>query len=81
LTSGSATGDDCWDPADRMLIRLSDALHRDCDVPDDLWSQLTEEFTDEAIIELLMLAGTYRMISYLVRGLRLPLEPGSPRFP
>ncbi len=35
---------------------------------------------DEAVIELLMLAGYYRMVSYLANGLRLPLEPGSPRF-
>ena len=33
--------------------------------------------SDEAILELLMLAGTYRTVSYLVNGLRLPLEPGA----
>jgi hypothetical protein len=27
-----------------------------------------------------MLAGTYRTVSYLVNGLRLPLEPGASRF-
>ena len=27
-----------------------------------------------------MLAGTYRTVSYLVNGLRLPLEPGARRF-
>jgi hypothetical protein len=41
---------------------------------DDCW-------TDEAILELLMLAGTYRTVSYLVNGLRLPLELGARRFP
>jgi hypothetical protein len=35
----------------------------------------------EAILELLMLAGTYRTVSYLVNGLRLPPEPGAVRFP
>jgi alkylhydroperoxidase family enzyme len=80
LTAG-APEDDCWDAADRSLIRLCDSLHRDCDVDDELWSKLAGSYSDEAMLELLMLAGTYRMISYLVNALRLPLEPGAPRFP
>ncbi|HKV20419.1 MAG TPA: carboxymuconolactone decarboxylase family protein [Mycobacterium sp.] len=80
LTVGDA-GDDCWDAADRLLIRLCDSLHRYCDVDDELWTALTEIHSDETVMELLMLAGVYRMISYLVNGLRLPLEPGAPRFP
>jgi hypothetical protein len=51
-----------------------------CTVDDDLWESLTNYYSDEAIIELLMLAGFYRMVSYLVNGLRLPLEPNTPRF-
>ena len=37
--------------------------------------------SDEAIIELLMLAGFYRTVSYLTNALRLPLETGAARFP
>ena len=33
------------------------------------------------MLELLMLAGTYRMVSYLVNSLGLPLEAGARRFP
>jgi alkylhydroperoxidase family enzyme len=80
LVSGGPE-DDCWADEDRVLIRLCDALHRDCAIDDDLWSQLTEHHCDEAILELLMLAGAYRTVSYLVNGLRLPLEPGARRFP
>jgi hypothetical protein len=32
------------------------------------------------MLELLMLAGFYRTISYLTNALRLPLEPGAARF-
>ena len=80
LVSGGAD-DGCWDDADRALIALCDALHRDCAVDDELWSRLTAAHSEEAILELLMLAGTYRTVSYLVNGLRLPLEPGARRFP
>ncbi|ULN39894.1 carboxymuconolactone decarboxylase family protein [Mycolicibacterium crocinum] len=69
-----------WSDGDRVLIRLCDSLHRSCSVDDELWESLTRYHSDEAIIELLMLAGYYRMISYLVNGLRLPLEPNAPRF-
>lgn len=79
LTTGGAD-DPCWEPGDRPLIRLCDSLHRDCDVDDELWALLTAQHTDEALIELVMLAGTYRMISYLVNALRLPLETGARRF-
>jgi hypothetical protein len=38
-------------------------------------------FADEALLELLMLAGFYTTVSYLTNALRLPLEPASTRFP
>ena len=72
--------DSCWNDGDRVLIRLCDSLHRDCTVDDELWSDLSVHHSDEAVLELLMLAGTYRTVSYLVNSLRLPLEPGARRF-
>ena len=73
--------DTCWTDADRVLIRLCDSLHDDCTVDDALWAELTAHHSDEAMLELLMLAGTYRTVSYLVNSLRLPTEPGALRFP
>jgi alkylhydroperoxidase family enzyme len=73
--------DNCWTDADRVLIRLCDSLHGDCTVDDALWAQLTAHHSDEAMLELLMLAGTYRTVSYLVNSLRLATEPGALRFP
>jgi alkylhydroperoxidase family enzyme len=73
--------DTCWNDADRLLIRLCDSLHHDCTVDDELWAELAKEHSDEALLELLMLAGAYRTVSYLVNSLRLPPEPGAARFP
>jgi alkylhydroperoxidase family enzyme len=73
--------DTCWTDADRVLIRLCDSLHGDCTVGDVLWAELTAHHSDEAMLELLMLAGAYRTVSYLVNSLRLPPEPGARRFP
>ncbi len=73
--------DSCWPDADRLLIRLCDSLHDDCTIDDALWAQLTRHHSDEALLELLMLAGAYRTVSYLVNSLRLPPEAGARRFP
>jgi alkylhydroperoxidase family enzyme len=79
LTTGGAH-DGCWTDEERMLIRLCDSLQDTCAVDDGLWADLANVHSEEAIIELLMLAGMYRTISYLVNGLRLPLEPTARRF-
>lgn len=79
LTAGSAD-DACWSPAERVLVRLCDALHRDCSIDDGLWLALRASFAEEAILELLMLAGFYRTVSYLTNALRLPLESYAARF-
>jgi alkylhydroperoxidase family enzyme len=80
LTTGGPE-DVCWDDADRILIRLCDSLQSSCTVDDGLWTELSTYHSDEAILELLMLAGTYRTVSYLVNTLRLPLEQGARTFP
>ena len=77
---GSAE-DACWHPEDRLLIRLCDALHAECDIGDALWEELRGSYGEEVILELLLLAGFYRTVSYLTRALRLPLEPYAARFP
>ena len=80
LVAGGAD-DQCWADEDRVLIRLCDELQQTSTVDDEIWAELRAHHTEEAILELLMLAGTYRTVSYLVNGLRLPLEPGARRFP
>ncbi len=65
-----------------MLIRLADELHESCDISDALWDDLRGVFSEPAIMELILLAGFYRTVSYIAKGLRLPLEPGrGRRFP
>jgi alkylhydroperoxidase family enzyme len=73
--------DGCWSPEEADLLRLCDALHRCCDVDDELWKALRARHSEEAMLELLMLAGFYRTVSYLANALRLPLEEGAARFP
>ena len=80
LVTGGAK-DPCWSGDDRRLLRLCDALHDDCTIDDPLWQELTSHFSDQAMLELLLLAGFYRTVSYLTNALRLPLEADAARFP
>jgi alkylhydroperoxidase family enzyme len=76
------TADDaCWSDADRAIIRACDALHDVCDVTDDLWASVRSVLSEEAALELLMVAGFYRTVSYVTNALRLPLEGYAKRFP
>lgn len=73
--------DPCWSAGDALLIRFCDALHADCTIEDVLWVELRGTFGEEAILELLLVAGFYRTVSYLTNALRLPHEPLAARFP
>jgi alkylhydroperoxidase family enzyme len=80
LVRGDAL-DACWKAEEALLIRLCDALHASCDIDDALWVELRAQFSEKALLELLLLAGFYRTVSYLTNGLRLPLETYAARFP
>jgi alkylhydroperoxidase family enzyme len=73
--------DPCWTGGERLLIRACDQVHASCDLDDALWADLKAALGELAIIEILMLAGFYRTVSYLTNALRLPLESYAARFP
>jgi alkylhydroperoxidase family enzyme len=76
-----APDDACWTPPERALIAFCDALHDTCDVDEALWASLAAHLGPEAMLEVLLVAGFYRTVSYLTNALRLPLEPFAPAYP
>jgi alkylhydroperoxidase family enzyme len=76
------TGEDpCWSTAERAIIRACDELNATADLTDKGWDDLREHLTEMAVVEIVMLAGFYRTVSYLTNSLRLPLESFAKRFP
>jgi alkylhydroperoxidase family enzyme len=67
--------DACWLADDKVLVRLADELHDTISVSDTLWTGLRQALSEEAILQLIMMAGYYRTVAYLANALRLPLEP------
>jgi len=71
----------CWNREEALVMRLADALHARSDVDDALWAELSSAFAEDQLIELVMLAGLYHAVSYLVNVTRVPQEAFAPNFP
>jgi alkylhydroperoxidase family enzyme len=71
----------CWSQHEQLIVRLADQLHDTSTISDSLWAELRAEFTDEQILEFILLAGFYHTVAYLTNDLRLPLESFATRFP
>ncbi len=71
----------CWAPREALLIAFCDAVNARADIDEPLWARLSEAFSEEARIELMMLAGFYRTVSLLANGLRLVPEAFAAAFP
>lgn len=74
-------GDPCWGPEDRLVLRLADQLHDTNQVDDALWRELSAHFAPAQLVELIMLAGKYHAVSYLVNAIGIQQEAFAPRFP
>jgi alkylhydroperoxidase family enzyme len=79
-TQHGEAGDPAWSADDRALVELVDQLHDTCTIDDSLWARLTSRFDDDQLLELLIIAGWYRLISYVVNAAGVELEPWAERF-
>ncbi|MFJ5228456.1 carboxymuconolactone decarboxylase family protein [Kitasatospora sp. NPDC088391] len=79
LASLAAGGpaDACWDAADRAVLEAVDELHTTFDLSDGTWADLVAATDEDAALELVLVCGWYHAVSFTVRALRLPLEPGT----
>ena len=59
---------------------MADSLHASSAVGEGLWQRLGTHFSDEQLIECLLLVGFYHAVSFVVNGLRVELEDYAPRF-
>jgi alkylhydroperoxidase family enzyme len=72
---------ECWTDAERALIATADALHERATLSDEEFTILRAHYDEAQILEILLLCGFYRTVSYLANGLKLPLEETAARFP
>jgi alkylhydroperoxidase family enzyme len=71
----------CWPAEEQALLALVDDLVDRRTIVDATWTALSAHFDETQILEAIALAGYYHTISFLCRGLDLPLEDWAARFP
>ena len=69
-----------WSEREALLMRMVDELHDTGTVGDTLWAQLAAHYDERQLLELLVLAGWYHLISFVANGARVALEPWARRF-
>jgi alkylhydroperoxidase family enzyme len=79
--AGLAGGVYDWTADDAALIALADELHADDCISDATWASLTTRWSDEEMIELLVVAGFYRLVSGFLNSAGVRLDDGVPGFP
>ncbi len=80
-TANAGADDSSWSDTDALLVRLADELYDTCTVSDELWALLGEHHSDDRLLELVIIAGWYRLLAGVINAARVPLEPWAARFP
>ena len=71
----------CWSGAEQVLIAAVDALHERATLDDAEFKALSAHYNEAQILEIILLCGFYRTVSYLANTMALPLETTAARFP
>jgi alkylhydroperoxidase family enzyme len=71
----------CWTADEQALLATVDDLVDHRTITDATWTALARHFDETQILEAIALVGYYHTISFLCRGLQLPLESYGARFP
>jgi 4-carboxymuconolactone decarboxylase len=77
---GSAE-DPAWCEADGELIAAADELYDTDTLSDDLWEKLAARLRADQLLELVILAGWYRLLAYVINVARIEPEPWAASFP
>ena len=70
-----------WSTDDAALIAMSDELAEDDCVTDATWALLAVRWSEAELVELLIVAGFYRLVSGFLNSAGVQLDSGVPGFP
>ncbi|MGO9499347.1 MAG: carboxymuconolactone decarboxylase family protein [Solirubrobacteraceae bacterium] len=80
-TVSGPADDPVWSARERAVLTLADELHDNAAVSDATYAALEPHFTPQQLLELVVTAGWYHTISFVIGFARIPLEPWAARFP
>lgn len=70
-----------WSDEQNLLISMVEQLHQQHSIDNTIWEQLAQAYTEEQLIELVMLAGLYHAVSFVVNAFQIPKESFAASFP
>lgn len=70
-----------YSDADRAVIRMADELLDQSEVSAQTWATLEKSFTQAELVELLLIAGFWRMIAGYLKSAKVPLDADVPSWP
>jgi 4-carboxymuconolactone decarboxylase len=79
-TAHGTADDPAWSEDDALLIGFADELHDTCGVSEPTWTALAARFRDDQLLELVITAGWYRLLSNVINVTAVELEPWAARF-
>ena len=65
----------------RVLVEMVDGLYRDNDLDDGVWARAQAAFSNDQIMDVILICGFYGLVSAVLNVARTPLEPGSDSLP
>jgi alkylhydroperoxidase family enzyme len=80
-TAHGPTDAACWAPDEQALLAIVDDLVDLRTIAEATWTRAQKHLDDTQKLETIALVGYYHTISFLCRGLDLPLESYAARFP
>jgi len=80
-TAHGASNAACWAADEQALLAVVDDLVDQRTIGEATWMRAREHFDEAQMLEAIVLVGYYHTISFLCRGLDLPLENYGARFP
>ena len=76
-----AGGGGSWSPRDGTLIAVADEIHASAVLTDSTWERLQSLYEPAQSIEVILLAGFYRMLAGFLNTVRVEGDPGLPGWP
>ena len=74
-------GEHNWNDRDIALLEMSDDLCADNCVSQRTWEKLRRDWKEDELIELVMVAGTYRLVSGFLNTMGVELDAQTPGWP
>jgi 4-carboxymuconolactone decarboxylase len=80
-TVNGTAGDPVWSQEEALVFRLADELHATSHVSDELFAALADHFAPDQILELVITAGWYHTIAFVINAAGVEDEEWAARFP